>query len=354
VEVDGNARTISALAWIREELLEMSERLSTPSPRPRVLPASRLKGVKNDIRNNRAQGQFEGKDVLIEWKTIPSQGKNAFAPIFEERIKDVAYLLRSDRKPAQFRTLDCLALVRELKPDGTTKYGLVYERKHPVSFSLRDILAQKQRQIPLGDRFLAAQSMAIALLYLQLASWVHKGIRSDNVLYFAPTPEFVNFNEPFLIGFDMSRPNKENEMTEVPRGELRFNLYRHPRVQGVPIDAANAAAEHSQNPAASRERFSVLHDMYSFGIILLELAECRCIEDLCREGKPDCFEGRFSPERMRRWLIEEKVPTLSSLMGQRYREATMICLTGELDLSQRNFESAFYLEVVRRLQQCQA
>ena len=285
----------------------------------------------------------------------PSRTRNLDASIFEQRVKDIAYLLRSARKPSQFRTLDCVGLVREIKPD-STKFGLMFKVESSKCFSLRDIIAAKGQSIPLGSRFAAAKTLAKAVLYLHLASWLHKAIRSDHVVYFAPTVEDVDFEWPFLVGFDMSRPRSENEMTEIPQGDLRFNVYRHPRVQGVPIDAEGTAGDGKEGSQTmgGRDRFSALHDLYSLGIVLLEFAESRCIEDLCQEENSDCFKGGFKAEEMKRWLIEEKVPSLDPKMGEHYREATLLCLNGDFDITERNVQTSFYLDVVRRLERCNA
>ena len=346
---------LSALAWVKEAVSAMADRVAV-SKSGAILPVTQLKSIKSDTRNSRATGQLQGRDVFVEWKLVPSRTKSAHAPIFEKRVKDIADLLRSDRKPSQFRTLDCVGLVREIKPD-YTRFGLVFKMESSKWFTMRDLFAVSGRSIPLGDRFLAATALAKAILYLHLASWLHKAIRSDNVVYFAPSTESVDFKWPFLIGFDMSRPSSENEMTEVPQGELRFNLYRHPRVQGLPIDVEGSVDGEPQATAhttGNRDRFSALHDLYSFGIILIELAEGRHIEDMCRAEKSDWFKGEFDAQQMKTWLVEEKVPALDAKMGVLYRDATLLCLNSDFDVTERSLQTAFYLDVVRRLEQCNA
>jgi Prion-inhibition and propagation len=339
---------MSALAWIKGAVSAISDRVARVEPGS-VLPMTQL-------RNNRGTGQFRGGEVFVEWKTIPSLRRSADAPIFEKRIKDVAYLLRSDRKPSQFRTLDCVGLVREIKPD-YTKFGLVCRMESSKCFSLRDLLAAADRQVALGNRYSAAKALAKAILYLHLASWLHKAIRSDNVVYFASAVEAVDFGWPFLVGFDMSRPSSDNELTEIPRGELRYNIYRHPRVQGLPLDVEDKPegdGSQAEQLPGSRDQFSVLHDLYSFGVVLLELAYGRTVEDRCREEKADLLKGDFNSGQMKNWLVEEKVPGLDVGVGVHYREATQLCLTGDFDVAERSLQTAFYLDVVRRLEKCSA
>ncbi|KAL2795176.1 hypothetical protein BJX66DRAFT_302372 [Aspergillus keveii] len=167
-------------------------------------------------------------------------------------------------------------------------------------FTLRDILRAKAEGIALGDRFKAALTLAKVLIYLQLASWLHKAIRSDNVVYFATSQERIDFKWPFLIGFDMSRPNTATEMTEIPAYALGFNLYRHPRVQGVPVDTSGGnSGQEKEGPhrAGTRGRFSALDDIYSFGIILLELGVGKCVGEICTRNNIQIERKRNSQLR---------------------------------------------------------
>ncbi|EMD60351.1 hypothetical protein COCSADRAFT_98758, partial [Bipolaris sorokiniana ND90Pr] len=43
------------------------------------------------------------------------------------------------------------------------------------------------------------------LLYIHLAGWLHKGIRSDNILFFAENNGGFSYDQSFVVGFEYSR-----------------------------------------------------------------------------------------------------------------------------------------------------
>jgi hypothetical protein len=110
-------QSLSALAWYREQIHVMNERGGTTQS-SNVQP-TRILGdnLRSDPANNRAFGQYEGRDVLIEWKVIHSAKKDSSSKELTKRVKNIADLLRLDKMQRQFRTLDCLALVRDTQPD---------------------------------------------------------------------------------------------------------------------------------------------------------------------------------------------------------------------------------------------
>ena len=91
-------------------------------------------------------------------------------------------------------------------------------------------------------------------------SKVHESIRSENVL-FSPTEhggtKLVNYGEPWLFGFNFSRP--ESYFSDGLADYSPVNeIYRHPERQGRP-----------------EKPFMKVHDIYSLGVILLEIGAAK-------------------------------------------------------------------------------
>ncbi|KAE8387269.1 hypothetical protein BDV23DRAFT_161567 [Aspergillus alliaceus] len=116
---------------------------------------------------------------------------------------------------------------------------------------------------PLGDRFSMALSLAASVLDVHSSGWVHKGIWSRGILVM-PTQR----RALYLLGWSTARPRSEemgmwsmesdtetkDKKSRVPK-QLEIELYRHP--------------ERYETKTAS---FTAKHDIYSVGIILLEIA----------------------------------------------------------------------------------
>jgi hypothetical protein len=227
-----------------------------------------------DERNNRVFGTFEKDDVLVEWKpvdctNIPQNSSLPYRLMQEQRIKDVARLLKSEQKPEDLRMLSCVGVIRrEDNTDTRFDYGLIFKVPSRNFQSLASMFNNADEDMFLDDRFATAHLMSHVVLFLHLAGWLHKGIWSDNILFFADGQANTNPVKPYLVGFEYSR--ERQSQTEDVADDLEWNVYRHPDVQGLPqepLHPGKKCKEHKpQWPS-----FGPQHDIYSLGVVLLEL-----------------------------------------------------------------------------------
>lgn len=94
-------------------------------------------------------------------------------------------------------------------------------------------------------------------------------------------------------------------------GLLERNIYRHPDRQGPPEDAPG-------------NRFSVLHDIYALGVVLLEVGLWRPV--MGYEEWRDCG----SADERKSMLEEHAAERLPHYMGRGYTDAVSACLKGEI------------------------
>jgi len=116
----------------------------------------------------------------------------------------------------------------------------------------------------LHAKFVLAHSLAKSVSQLQMVQWVHESFRSENILFFIPqeTQEtqdqngrevLVPFDQPWIFGFDFSRPESFFSYGFMDANRDR-DVYRHPNRQRQPTTP-----------------FSKWHDIYSLGVVLLEI-----------------------------------------------------------------------------------
>jgi hypothetical protein len=312
-----------------------------------------------------AQGK---KKVWIEWKdydNADTQPGSLSKGDIIERVRKLAALLNHSPKPEAFRTPHCLGFFDKADPNVAEddvdildrRLGLIFERPSddklhmslpPVS--LRELLQDpKIRKPRVTERVRLAHALSNCLLYLHAVHWLHKGLRSHNVLFFRTRDGHVDYRQPFLSGFDFSRPGGSDEMTDAPGDDAEHDLYRHPNAQS--------------NRRRDRERSKKSFDIYSLGVILVELAHWQPVEDVLRidirraRGRPDVVRG------IREALLkEDRVAAVGADMGERFEDATRKCLAGgeELGLREGDDETQdevaeklsmkFYEDVVKRLE----
>jgi hypothetical protein len=189
-------------------------------------------------------------------------------------------------------------------------------------------------------------------LYLHSVNWLHKGLRSHNIVFFPVTTKYkdgvrtkIDYRKPYLSGFDFARPARADEQTEIPGDHGAYNLYRHPHTQG-----------HGFGP---RESFRKSFDIYSLGVVMVELAHWATIDKVLELQ----MEGRMRVmNRVREMLLgEDRLHEVGANMGELYEAATKKCIAGGMELGIREVEDersdasasrmsmVFYEDVVKKL-----
>ncbi|KAI1867119.1 uncharacterized protein JN550_007171 [Neoarthrinium moseri] len=313
-----------------------------------------LKGAKYSGKERRSIGRFQNEDVLVEWKAVDATLAEArgdgvvFGTVMDQRIKNIARLLRSDNKPEELRTLTCLGVVTTTgTSDFSKQYGMLYQIPSTTYSTLSDALETSKNDFFLEDRFSLAVVLAKAMLYLHLAGWLHKGIRGDNIVFFVQDDTKYDLSKPYLVGFEYSRESRPNAQTEDVLEDTESNLYRHPEVQGVPRELAEQSG--LSETQKTRPPFSAKHDIYSLGIVLLEIGLMKSAWSMLETAKTQQDYKSHSAANFRAWLLESQVPCLGPLAGRSYMEAVRSCITGELSLEGRTLAEAFYVDVVQKV-----
>jgi hypothetical protein len=286
------------------------------------------------------------KKVWLEWKEYDRQRPGDLSPpkdVIRERVWELAALLSHSPKPSAFRTPHCLGFFDKGTGDGAEgeeedilnmRLGLVFERPLDAGLhatlppvSLRELL-ETTRKPRVTDRVKLAHAISNCLLYLHAVNWLHKGLRSHNIIFFQTTGGQIDYAKPYLSGFDFSRPARADEMTDIPSDDAAYNLYRHPLAQ-------------STNPE-ERERFKRSFDIYSLGVLLVEIAHWATVEKVLgidtnsARGRPS-----IALKVREKLLVEEQIADLGACMGAVYETAARKCIEGgkELGLSEGDDET---------------
>ncbi|KAK7697267.1 hypothetical protein SLS64_013701 [Diaporthe eres] len=221
--------------------------------------------------------------IWVEWKVAPRDAwtsTNRPEPGILRRFEALVSLLRENEVTAQFRAPKCLGYYQQRETVSEIRYGLVFEIPSSVHadsspLSLRDLIADKGRPTPsLTVRVRLMRTLVECLEKLHAVDWLHKGLRSDNIIFFhgglgdGDSNKGVDLSEPYITGFDYSRPVRSVSMSEGPGISLADDLYRHPNVQGFTADGGAGRG------------FRKRHDVYSLGLILTEIAYWKPLESI--------------------------------------------------------------------------
>jgi hypothetical protein len=279
--------------------------------------------------------------VFVEWKDYSTDSE--YHILIMKRMDNLARLLsEGNPKLRDLLLLQCVAYVEDTR---LPRFGFAYNLPPNTSLSppvtLLNLLSRRfGSHVPdLGERFSLAQALAVALLRFHDCGWIHGAVRSSNVIFFKnQTSDEIILRQPYIMGFTYSRPSDPSESTlEYSRSSLENDLYRHPQV----------ACYFKQSNY--RARYRQWHDLYSVGVILLEVGLWEEVRAL--------WKDHYTHERFHRKLLDSYVPRLGQKMGAIYRDVVRLLLSLELG-NDGNSETEtgrdVYWRVVGQLQFCKA
>ncbi|KAI3336525.1 prion-inhibition and propagation-domain-containing protein [Xylariaceae sp. AK1471] len=296
------------------------------------------------------------KRVWVEWtstKMNQSMSRNDSEPLTIKRFENLVYLLQEDKLTAQFRALHCHGYYVRSCGQSEVQCGPVFENPtvtdseyNPIS--LLDIL-QEGMTPSLSDRLALIRALTDSVEKLHAVNWLHKGLRSQNILFFPGTKGQVELSQPFLSGFKYSRPETADYLSESPPAIAAEDLYHHPAVQGGPRESKHGFGYKKQ------------HDIYSLGILILEIAYWKPLYDILEHRSAQLIRPSETT-RIKELLLGGKyVEKVKTYMGYTIAHDSRVSLLGpaafgvvedELDIfSAATLQGKFFEVFVKRLQQ---
>lgn len=320
------------------------------------IPISSFSGLPSYANNDprqRCEVQFNllntrVQKTVIEWR---SYNRKFLADDVRKRLNGLVSLLKSTPK-SLINVLTPLGLFEDSRlTDGrgtaTTWFGIAYEmpklateRTTVTMKSLKDLIErpeepsdpklQRRKRFPappLGQRFRLARRLSETLLSIHNCGWLHKGIRPENIVFF--TNPGVDFNMPYLLGWEYSRKDAAGEQTEtVITADKNAMLYQHP-------------------DNVERQYYRPEFDQYQLGCMLLEIAYWESLSYLRAKST---YQYNPTSEEWRNTLIKH-AKLLKRDMGEIY-SAIVVSLLQGLVFEERIGD--FWADIVFELHKCNA
>ncbi|WYZ43399.1 hypothetical protein EsH8_VI_001098 [Colletotrichum jinshuiense] len=239
-------------------------------------------------------------------------------------VRDLARRLQHN-DPETFGLLTCKGFVKELGVPGSaqaTRLTLLFRSPYGSSpRSLRSWLLACSTPNSLTFRLDLAKQLARSVSYVHTFGFVHKNIWPESLLCFDRLVSGTSHTSAFLVGFENFRRDQGNTQRLGDVTPAR-NLYRHPLRQGASPEA----------------EYTMQHDIYSLGVILLELGlwESFIQSDggiLPLLGIPDSVQGDATKflahlqSHAKDHLLALARSLLPHKMGIRYTKVVETCLT---------------------------
>lgn len=203
--------------------------------------------------------------------------------------------------------------------------------------SLRELLIIGRQTYPLSDRVRIANQLAKSVSFVHMYSFVHKNIRPETIMILEDGES--ELGSLFLTGFKIFRMVGE-QSGRLGDSDWARNIYRHPQRQGL----------------YPEEDYRMLHDIYSFGVCLLEIGLWESLVQYesssnHREMYPnEVFQasGANAPNvNASKALFEDLAKSmLPAKMGKLYAQVVLTCLTYYDEEQDSIVEGVRYIERV--------
>ncbi|KAF6802654.1 hypothetical protein CMUS01_15292 [Colletotrichum musicola] len=292
---------------------------------------------------------LEDKQVVVEWKHYSRDQPIGFEQTL--RLGGLAGLLNKHDLFQKFMTLPCKGLVHDTD---NSRIGVIFSIEGSTTSrlrSLQDLIRETSLPATLGQRFGLAKGLVAAIHHLHSVDWLHKSIRSDNIVCswaqefsLAPpstaTQEMVPKSGPkgasavfraeralfhplppfYLVGWDLSRPDHPMELSETlsvstagfKNKRDAILLYSHPEM-------------HAHSGSSKKPRYRAQFNIYSLGLVLLEIGLWRPLSNMRRSCKDD------SDSDFRIKIITDYCDRLLPVVGEVYWRVVQRCLTNDFN-----------------------
>ncbi|KAK0515020.1 hypothetical protein JMJ35_002399 [Cladonia borealis] len=279
--------------------------------------------------------KFKGKDVIVEYKKIPTrfleQERSKVSEVFNNSIAEICAILNHCDPPST-GVLKSLGFFHVLDGENP-RCGIVYAipttlmQGDSIPRTLSSILTEPAGHT-LEQRFELARKLATAVFFLHSVGWVHKAIRSSNVIVLQSSqiPETrrypISLGDPYLVNLESARGVQEHSdpSDRLKRALFEQDIYDHPyRVsEGQNVDL----------------KYSMVHDVYSLGVVLLEIGFWNPMTLYQSRFIVDREQGDIAGVRMktpieRREVLLKLARTSAIYMGRKYATIVENCLNLE-------------------------
>jgi hypothetical protein len=182
----------------------------------------------------RGLSQLQGVTVYVESLRYQPNKEGFLDETLRRRFQEISSLLNRADDP-EFHVLHCQKFAEVQYPQ--PQFQLIFDLpgdSNNKPMSLKSLIDPSTSAKPqLGARFRFCHDLARSLLLFHSIGWIHRSIRSENILFFHAAARANNLDEPYICGFEACR--LEEDTSTGPWDDLpERNVYRHPDRWGIP------------------------------------------------------------------------------------------------------------------------
>lgn len=258
------------------------------------------------------------REAWINWQFMDIPNDDAATTTKSRSLTEELAILLMAPKPEEFCIPTCIGFSILRHGERNARPALIFQNPPGIDPYLRPLsllsALEECTKPNLTHRITLAHKIAQCLLYLHAVNWLHKALRSSNILFFPSPDAELDVRSPYVTGFDNSRRSRFDEATTQVSRIGRMEVYRHPDTQ---LDGPLLAY---------RKTF----DIYSLGLVLAEIGLWQPIVSIM--GIQDTIDRSCKATLgvRERWLVSEPrlLDSLRAEVGEKYAGVVETCLQG--------------------------
>ena len=296
----------------------------------------------SDTSDRFNRGRVHNKNVFFEFfEYVPNLDGDPYPETICQLESMTELLCHSKR--FSFHILPCLGYIHDKVG---RRFGLAFQvesknsRANIQPLTLQFLYTARKR-VSLSHRIKLSYALITALENFHRVGWVHKEIRSDNICFLASSQSIadstendtnpsVDFSSPWLFGFEYARAADAGTKLDEDHSHFR-NLYRHPQRWSRPTVP-----------------FTRAHDIYSLGVMLLEVAYWKEVGQIAAL-KPG---ERVRPEAFREMLKRKLERDVPHQVGKVFTDTVIACFGFEAEVegkSEFEMQRSFQKNILGRM-----
>lgn len=273
----------------------------------------------------RATAIFQEREVIVDWRSCQDDSWRRENPAaFHQRTMNLTKILNSDLRPLNLAVLHCIGYLDKTKHCTGYAFDIpTHAEPNQKHVTLHDLLVRRPRpeDVPdLGERFELAKALVSTVFEIHNLGWMHKNIQPRNILFWPKrdAKSEPDLSKPYLMGFDISRPNQPGEKSEKPDPNPVDDHYRHP--------------DYTEWNSRS---FQPSFDIWSLGVVLYEIAVWQNAAVQSHKhsasSNPPLLTHSSDPHLIAKMVEKGSLSNLKRFTGGRYQDAVKACLSREFD-----------------------
>ncbi|KAG9189814.1 hypothetical protein G6011_06682 [Alternaria panax] len=311
----------------------------------RIICCQQRSNLGETVTSTRSTALIAADRLIEEYKSYDEHRSPGEIADMKARIGLLANVLEVE-KPESFRCLQLYNWKHEEHNRQFVYHFRIPENYKKKSLTLFDAMRNSERQSrpTLDERLTMAYHIAEAVEQWHRVDWVHQSISSHNIIFLKPdtggTQDRWDFNAPLLHGFDFARPLANPSIGRYVE-KIELNIYRHLERQGE-----------------NRNGHKKEHDLYSLGVVLLEIGLWRSSLDVVEQrAKQKRRKHAATKDEVRmvekqdmvNWLKESARDSLAHYVGPDYRDAVLTCLTSDFRVAQDDDRKSKLLDAMVKM-----